>query len=342
MYIIIEVVIMINKDNSFATNFKPNLDNAQIALEYLKQHNERFKYNYLNHTIYKLWDLINEPQARAWLEPPAPNKTYPDLLERYIHISEQDPCSYKREIRDILLSDTPTVELDVHAESVYIFAKYISHDDLLLDTYIKHDDFYSIIPGKSRDEQKMLVQVWLQGPYNESIIYNAMFPVTAQYLKETSNNYKRNSGLFRDIETVKLIEILKSCGKKALGHLHDGIYVSPRGIKAGSDAIYAQYDNGIRFKVKRYKDKKYIKSESDIINDISSIDWKHAQNEHKNDYNKCALTSFDEYQFNKYKDECYATRIYTQTKAVIGSKMEQFTPAVNNALMAYLITNDRI
>ena len=87
MYIIIEVIVMINKDNSFATNFKPNLDNAQIALEYLKQHNGRFQYNYLNHTIYKLWDLINEPQARAWLEPPAHNKTYPDLLERYIQVN---------------------------------------------------------------------------------------------------------------------------------------------------------------------------------------------------------------------------------------------------------------
>lgn len=160
------------------------------------------------------------------------NTNYHDLLERYIHINCMDPCStlYKREIRHMLLSGTNIAELDISATVVYLFAKFISKDAMMLNIY-KNGDFYSLIPDKTRDEQKKLVQIWLQGWYNESIAYNKLFQVTGEFLKtnalKKNDIYKRNSGLFRDKEVRLLNDMLES-DLPIVNHLHDGYYLNNR------------------------------------------------------------------------------------------------------------------
>ena len=347
---------MINQDNSFTLKQPVNHTNLEIMFNWFKQHPFDYRFNYVNATICKLWSLYHQPikNKKHILQAPVANKTYPDLLERYIHIDDYDPCSYKREIRKILMAGTPTFELDVHAESVYIFAKYISHDDVLLDTYIKHDDFYSVIPGKSRDEQKTLVQKWLQGPYNESIIYNEIFPVTAQYLKENTDNYKRNSGLFRDIETHKLIEILNICKSRCTTHLHDAIYVNAKGLKTAQNAIAKVYGTDIKYKINNMQMKE--KTGADICNELSAIDWNRVAVDNPNDPYKSAL-SYEHYVIaERYRNYCYLNRnketlrpfayIADHDKKRFGISniaIEDINkPEINMAICAYMICNNTL
>ena len=333
---------MINQDNSFTITQKVNKDNLEIMFNWFKDNHLEYRFNYVNNTICKLWSLYNEPikNSKCILKPPAQNKTYPDLIERYIHIDAYDPVSYKREVRKILMAGTPTYEIDFHAESVYIYAKYITHDDLLLDTYINNDDFYKIIPNMPRDKQKKLVQIWLQGQYNESIIYNEMFPVTAEYLKSSSNDYKRNSGLFRDIETRKLLEMLQMCKTRCINHLHDAIYVNGKGLNTALDVINKVYDKGIKFEIKNMQ-KVYL-TESDIYNILDSIDWDKSAKEHDDNQYKSIIT-YDGYtEFKRYRDCCYLDRDeYKMPRAHLPGCDEMFDDKheVNNAICAYMICN---
>ena len=204
------------------------------------------------------------------------NANYPDLLERYIHVNCMDPCStlYKREIRHILLSGTKIAELDISATVVYLFAKFISKDDAMLNVY-KNGDFYSLIKDKTRDEQKKLVQIWLQGWYNENIVYNKLFPVTGEFLKNSAikkdNAYKRNSGIFRDKEVRLLNDMLES-GISIANHLHDGYYLNCCHKKKYSEIISRVWGEDVKYKVHDFSKEYY--SDDDIKNTIRNIDWK--------------------------------------------------------------------
>jgi len=333
---------MINQDNSFTIAQKVNKDNLEIMFNWFKDNHLEYRFNYVNNTICKLWSLYNEPikNSKCILKPPAQNKTYPDLIERYVHIDAYDPVSYKREVRKILMAGTPTYEIDFHAESVYIYAKYITHDDLLLDTYINNDDFYKIIPNMPRDKQKKLVQIWLQGQYNDNIIYNEMFPVTAEYLKSSSNDYKRNSGLFRDIETRKLLEMLQMCKSRCVNHLHDAIYVNGKGLNTALDVINKVYDKGIKFEIKNMQ--KVCLTDGDICNTLNSIDWDKSAKEHDNNPYKSIIT-YDGYtEFKQYRDRCYLDRDeYKMPRAHLPGCDDMFDDKheVNNAICAYMICN---
>lgn len=240
-----------------------------------------FKYNAINDVVYNLHYMnrvIMRNKAGIYYttfnnmhsKNNGLNATYPDLRERYVHEDYSDPCSYKREIRKALLYGTNTAELDITATAVYIYSKYISEDADMLNCYMGQD-FYSIIPGKTRDEQKRLTQVWLQGPYNEEIIYNKLFPITGAYLKRTALKrdglYKRNSGLFRNKEVELLDNIMSNI--QVNFHLHDGIYIKRSAIKKAEKAIIQAYGAGVKYKVHNYsKD-----TDIDILSTLENVDW---------------------------------------------------------------------
>ena len=263
----------IKTDESFCIKSDINLENAKAALEYLKTNNNEFKNNKLNQTIVNLYELLRYPEGvkSTILSTPKRNKEFNDLIERYIHMSPYDPCSYIHEVRDLLLSGTNTTELDVTAEAVYIFAKYISKDDLLLDAYASND-VYTLIRGIDRDKQKVMMNTWIQGYYIDSLPYNTYFPKTAEYLKQTAikrnHLYARNSGLFRDIETRNLIEICKQCGRKITNHLHDAVYTTPKHFEYVADIYRTAYGDGIKFKRHDYKNIHY-----DVNEYLSKRKW---------------------------------------------------------------------
>lgn len=260
-------------DNSFCIKSNVNFDNAKAALEYLKTNNEGFKNNKLNQTIVNLYELLNCPDGvkSTTLKAPKQNKEFNDLIERYIHISPYDPCSYIHEVRELLLSETDTTELDVTAEAVYIFAKYISKDDSLLDAYTSND-VYTLLHGIKRDKQKVMMNTWIQGYYIDDMEYNKLFPKTAEYLKQTAikknHLYARNSGLFRDIETRNLIEICKQCGRKITNHLHDAVYTTPKHFEEVAETYRAVYGDGIKFKRHDFKNTHY-----DVTKYLSRREW---------------------------------------------------------------------
>lgn len=249
----------IRDDNSFKIKSNVNFHNAQEILKFLIENNNNFTNNVINESIVKLDWLLKFPDGPkdTYLSAPKPNKMYSDLLERYVHISAFDPCGYMREIRDLLFAGTNTVELDVTAEAVYIYAKYISKDVDLLNAYTKGDIYTILGPETERDEQKVLMNKWLQGGYNAGLLYNELFPITAKYLKKTATwndgAYKRNSGLFRDIETKNLMAICKTVKGKITNHLHDGVYTTERGLKDVEKAYKEIYGNALKYKVHRYK-----------------------------------------------------------------------------------------
>lgn len=260
-------------DNSFCIKSNINFDNAKDALEYLKTNNKGFKNNKLNQTIVSLYELLNckDGVKSTTLRAPKQNKEFSDLIERYIHMSPYDPCSYIHEVRELLLSETDTTELDVTAEAVYIFAKYISKDDSLLDAYISND-VYTLLRGIKRDKQKVIMNTWIQGYYIDDMEYNRLFPKTAAYLKQTAikknHLYARNSGLFRDIETRNLIEICKQCGRKITNHLHDAVYTTPKHFEEVAETYRAVYGDGIKFKRHDFKNIHY-----DVNEYLSKREW---------------------------------------------------------------------
>lgn len=248
----------IKQDNTFVIKSTLNLVNAHSALEYLKNNNKSFTNNKLNQTMIALYTLLQNPSntKSTTLKAPKNNEEFNDLIERYVHTSPYDPCSYIHEVRDLLLAGTNTVELDITAEAVYIFAKYISKDDELLDAYI-FGDIYTILHKIPREKQKTMMNTWIQGYYIDDLPYNKLFPKTAEYLKRTaikSNHiYARNSGLFRDIETNKLIAICKKCDRKITNHLHDAVYTTEKHFDEVAKCYHEEYGNGLRFKRKDYK-----------------------------------------------------------------------------------------
>lgn len=264
----------IKNDNSFVIKSNVNLDNAKAALNYLKINNMGFKNNKLNQTIVHLDALLRDAEdvKSTILNPPKQNREFNDLIERYVHISCYDPCSYVREVRDLLFAGTDTTELDVIAEAVYIFAKYISKDPELLDAY-SSSDIYTILHGISRDRQKVMMNTWIQGYYIEDLPYNAYFPKTAEYLKQTAikkdREYARNSGLFRNIETNNLIEICKKCGRKITNHLHDAVYTTPKHFENVVSTYHEVYGSEIKFKRHDYKNMTY-----DVNDYLSKREWK--------------------------------------------------------------------
>lgn len=263
----------IKDDNSFAIKSNVNLDNAKAALEFFKINNMDFTNNKLNQTIVYLDALLRCPEGTksTMLNMPKQNKEFNDLIERYVHISVYDPCSYIHEVRELLFAGTNTTELDVTAEAVYIFAKYISKDDELLDAYISND-VYTLLHGMPRDKQKVEMNKWIQGYYIDEMQYNALFPKTAEYLKRTAikkdHYYARNSGLFRDIETRNLIEICKKCGRKITNHLHDAVYTTSKHFDDVADTYREVYGDGIKFKRHDYKNLRY-----DINDYLSKREW---------------------------------------------------------------------
>lgn len=292
----------IQNDNSFKIKSNVNFDNAREILKYLIENNSNFTNNVINESIVKLDWLLTFPDGvkDTYLSAPKCNKTYPDLLERYIHISAFDPCAYVREIRNLLFAGTNTVELDVTAEAVYIYAKYISKDVDLLDAYTKAD-IYTILPSHiGRDEQKVLMNKWLQGGYNSRLPYNELFPITASYLKKTATwddgAYKRNSGLFRDMETRNLMTICKSVKGKITNHLHDGVYTTERGLKDVEKAYKEIYGNALKYKVHHYKN-----DACDLTaltkRDLNSIKNSNVENQWKPTMTDAEIDLFNE---NKY------------------------------------------
>lgn len=260
-----------------------NRDNLVTALTHMLtlQNEHNFENPRLNENIWKLshllYDLQIDTKGRYVSEfaniDGGKNKQFPELRERYIHISHNDPSSLKHEIKELLLAGTDTVEVDISNTVVYIFAKYISHDELMLKEY-RSGDFYSLIPVLKRDEQKKRVQIWLQGWYDESTPYNKRFPITGQFLKQTALQkdglYKRNSGLFRDKE-VELLDAIMS-DVQVLFHLHDGFYVQKRNVNKVIDSIKTHYGEEVRYKTHDFNKDAF--SKEDICEIIDSIKWK--------------------------------------------------------------------
>lgn len=273
-------------ENPFAVNMLVNKHNLDVMIDELKilACELDFCNTRINKTLLSLYLMrkhLNKLKndrctTQCSLRGVKHNANYPDLLERYIHVNCMDPCSasYKREIRHMLLAGTNIAELDISATVVYLFAKFISKDDAMLNVY-KNGDFYSLIPGKTRDEQKKLTQIWLQGWYNESIAYNKLFPITGEYLKNTASKkddiYKRNSGLFRDKEVRLLNEILES-GLPIVNHLHDGYYLNSRHKKKCGELISKVWGDDVKYKVHDFSKECY--SDDDIKNTVRNIDWK--------------------------------------------------------------------
>ena len=303
----------IRDDNSFKIKSNVNFDNAKKVLEHLSENNQDFTNNVINESIVKLDWLIQFPDGPkdTYLSAPKPNKTYSDLLERYIHISAFDPCGYVREIRNLLFAGTNTVELDVTAEAVYIYAKYISKDVELLEAYTKGDIYTILGPEIKRDDQKVLMNKWLQGGYNAKLPYNEKFPITANYLKKTATwndgAYKRNSGLFRDIETRNLMTICKSVKGKITNHLHDGVYTTERGLKEVEKAYKDIYGKTLKYKIHHYKDDECdLKAliNRDLSNLNSNSQWKPTMTENEMElfnenkhYKLSALNDWNDYKF---------------------------------------------
>jgi hypothetical protein len=242
-----------------------------------------FKYNAINDAIYNLHYLYSSilPTNKqtfvsqfnnTYSKNNGMNATFPELRERYTHEDYRDPCSYKREIRKALLYNTNTVELDITATAVYIYANFITNDDEMLNTY-KQQDFYLIIPNRTRDEQKTLVQKWLQGYYNNDIVYNRIFPITGDYLKRTAlvkdGLYKKNSGLFRDKEVRLLDDIMSKV--QVNFHLHDGIYVTKSARKKAENAIINTYGKNVKYKTVDYSNLNPTNEE--LYSTLQSMDW---------------------------------------------------------------------
>lgn len=242
-----------------------------------------FKYNAINEAIYNLHYLYNSilPTNKQTFvsqfnnthsKNNGMNATFTELRERYTHEDYRDPCSYKREIRKALLYNTNTVELDITATAVYIYANFITNDNKLLQCY-KEKDFYSIIPNIDRDTQKLLAQKWLQGYYIDDMIYNTMFPITGDYLKRTALKkdglYKKNSGLFRDKEVRLLDDIMSKV--QVNFHLHDGIYVTKSARKKTEIAIIDTYGKDVKYKVVDYSNLNLTNEE--LYNTLQSMDW---------------------------------------------------------------------
>ena len=248
----------------------------------------------LNYMLKRLNILKTKQTTRCELAPTRMNKSYPELHERYIHTNCLDPCSssYKRDIRRLILAGTNITEVDITATVVYIFAKYISKDVELLNAY-KSRDFYSILPNKSRDEQKKLVQIWLQGWYDPSVMYNDLFPITGEYLKQTAikdgDLYKRNSGLFRDIEVGFLDKVLSNAD--LINHLHDGYYVRPRQKKKLCELVTDVWGNDVKYKVHEFAKDKF--SDDDIRATVRNTDW--TSGEDDNDCNNLDFTNIPDY-----------------------------------------------
>ena len=273
-------------ENPFAVNMQVNKHNLDVMIDELKKLACEFDFcnTRINKTLLSLYlmrkylDKLKNNQyiTHCTLRGVKHNANYPDLLERYIHVNCMDPCStlYKREIRHMLLSGTNITELDISATVVYLFAKFISKDDAMLDVY-KNGDFYSLIKDKTRDEQKKLVQIWLQGWYNESIVYNKLFPVTGEFLKNSAikkdGAYKRNSGIFRDKEVRLLNDMLES-GISIVNHLHDGYYLIGCYKKIWGEIISRVWGEDVKYKVHDFSKESY--SDDDIKNTIRNIDWK--------------------------------------------------------------------
>lgn len=273
-------------DKPFEINMQINKHNLDVMIDELKSlasecefYNTRINKTLLSlHLMRKhLHALKNNRYATCCtLAGVKHNAHYPDLLERYIHTNCMDPCSaaYKREIRHLLLAGTNIAELDITATVVYLFAKYISEDEAMLNIYEK-GDFYSIFKDKSRDEQKKLVQIWLQGYYIPDMKYNKIFPVTGEFLKNSAlkkdDLYKRNSGLFRDKE-VKLLDAILESNLPIINHLHDGYYLNNRHKSKCGELIKKVWGESVKYKVHDFAKDNY--SDEDIKNIIRNIDWK--------------------------------------------------------------------
>lgn len=271
-------------EQSFKVKMEVNTHNLERSIFELKQYaiETDFMLPELNKCLLCLHYMKSEIDrrgdgfTRCTLAPVKQNKNFPELKERFVHASAFDPCNsaYQRPLRHLLLEGTNTSEVDVSSTVVYIFAKCISKDDDLLRCY-QDRDFYAILPSKSRDDQKKLAQIWLQGWFNEDMIYNQLFPNTGEYLKRTAlkenNVYTRNSGLFRDIEVNFLDGMLKQ-GVKMVNHLHDGYYVKCRNAPKCVAALKAVWGEDVKFKVKDYSKIKQ-KSDKEIHDLIYSLDW---------------------------------------------------------------------
>lgn len=315
-----------------------NRDNLIITLKYLLKLQSKYKFENprLNENVYNLHHLLSNLECDTkgrWCSTftdhhGGMNKTYNDLRERYIHINYCDPCSLKHEIKEILLAGTDTVEVDISSTVVYIYSKFITHDDALLKAY-KDGDFYSILFDLSREQQKKLTQIWLQGVYNETIQYNTLFTATNDFLKTnaTKDNYKRNSGLFRDKEVKLLDDIIKDAS--VLFHLHDGFYIQKRNKKKLCDSIKKYYGDEVKYKTHDYS--KDNLTESQIKSIIDDIEWKSKDITPKVE----VIHSYD-IQFNPRAKYDY---IYTDTKQEVSAYVLQklynikLNNIVNNNIM---------
>ena len=272
-------------EQNFSINMAINEYNLNTVLEILKR--KVMEANFLNADMNKTFLCLyymnkrltrsgKKSITRCILAPVKRNKRFPELSERFVHNSVFDPLNsaYTRPIRHILLEGTQIAEVDITATVVYIFAKMITKDDELLRCYVKRD-FYSILPTKTRDEQKKLTQFWLQGWFDQNVVYNQLFPITRDYLKRTAIKddclYARNSGVFRDFE-VKALDKMLSGKIHIVNHLHDGYYIYPRNIKKCSNLVKEVWGDEVKFKVTDYS-KIDQKSYSEIYDIISSIEW---------------------------------------------------------------------
>ena len=272
-------------EQSFNVNMAVNEYNLKTVLDILKQRmlDANFSNADMNKTFLclqymnkRLTRTDKKSITKCVLAPVKKNKRFPELNERFVHNSVFDPLNsaYTRPIRHILLEGTQVAEVDISATVVYIFAKMITKDDELLRCYLERD-FYSILPTKTRDEQKKLTQFWLQGWFDQNVVYNQLFPITSDYLRRTAIKedclYARNSGVFRDFE-VKALDKMLSGGVHIINHLHDGYYVHPRNIKKISKLVNEVWGKEVKFKVTDYS-KIDQKSYSEIDDIISSIEW---------------------------------------------------------------------
>ena len=273
-------------ENPFDVNMMINKHNLDIMIDELKELAKSYDFcnTKVNKTLLALHLMRerlhalknNRYTTKCTLWGVKHNAHYPDLLERYIHTNCMDPCSslYKREIRKLLLAGTNIAELDISATVVYLFAKFITNDEAMLNIY-KHGDFYELLNDKTRDEQKQLTQIWLQGYYIPGIVYNKLFPTTSDYLKHTATQdddlYKRNSGLFRDKE-VRLLNAMLESDLHIINHLHDGYYLNNRHKTKCGALIKKVWGDDVKYKVTDFAS--INKSDDDIKNILQEIDWK--------------------------------------------------------------------
>lgn len=276
-------------EQAFNVNMAINEHNLNMILDVLKQKISESKFLNadmnktflcLHYMKQKITKTEKKSMTKCTLAPVKKNKRFPELTERFVHSSVFDPCNsaYTRPIRHLLLEGTPIAEVDITATVVYIFAKMITNDPYLLRCYAERD-FYSLLPSKTRDEQKKLTQVWLQGWFDQKIVYNELFPVTSEYLQKTAIKengvYARNSGLFRELE-VKALDKMLSGDVHIINHLHDGYYIHPRNIKKCVKLVKDVWGDEVKFKVKDYS-KIEQKSYSEIHEIISGIEWESSE-----------------------------------------------------------------